>query len=86
MHNERYDGTGYPDGLSGEDIPAIARIIAVADAYDAMTSSRSYRDRLSDERTKEELEKGMGTQFDPEYAKIMLRIMDEKSNDDSKGG
>ena len=84
-HHERYDGTGYPDGLSGEDIPAIARIIAVADAYDAMTSSRSYRDRLSEEKTKEELEKGMGTQFDPEYAKIMLHIIDEKNNND-KGG
>ena len=79
-HHERYDGTGYPDGLAGEDIPDIARIIAVADAYDAMTSSRSYRGSLSEERTREELMKGMGTQFDPQYAKIMLRIMDEKED------
>ena len=76
-HHERYDGTGYPDGLKGEEIPETARIIAVADAYDAMTSTRSYRKELSDEKTKEELRNGMGTQFDPKYAEIMLDIMEE---------
>ena len=76
-HHERYDGKGYPDGLKGEEIPETARIIAVADAYDAMTSTRSYRKELSDEKTKEELRKGMGTQFDPKYAQIMLDIMEE---------
>ena len=76
-HHERYDGKGYPDGLKGEEIPETARIIAVADAYDAMTSKRSYRKELSDEKTKEELRKGMGTQFDPKYAQIMLDIMEE---------
>ena len=76
-HHERYDGKGYPDGLKGEEIPETARIIAVADAYDAMTSSRSYRKELSDENTKEELRKGMGAQFDPKYAQIMLDIMEE---------
>ena len=76
-HHERYDGKGYPDGLKGEEIPETARIIAVADAYDAMTSTRSYRKELSDEKTKEELRKGMCTQFDPKYAQIMLDIMEE---------
>ena len=76
-HHERYDGKGYPDGLKGEEIPVTARIIAVADAYDAMTSTRSYRKELSGEKTKEELRKGMGTQFDPKYAQIMLDIMEE---------
>ena len=76
-HHERYDGKGYPDGMKGEEIPETARIIAVADAYDAMTSSRSYRKELSYEKTKEELRKGMGTQFDPKYAQIMLDIIEE---------
>lgn len=74
-HHERYDGKGYPDGLSGKDIPDIARIIAVADAYDAMTSSRSYRDSLPMHKVREELEEGKGKQFDPEYAEIMLRFI-----------
>ena len=75
-HHERYDGRGYPEGLKGGDIPDIARIIAVADSYDAMTSKRSYRDPLPQQIVREELVKGMGTQFDPEYAKIMLRLID----------
>ena len=76
-HHERYDGRGYPDGLSGDDIPEIARIIAVADAYDAMTSVRSYRQPLERSAVRAELIKGMGTQFDPRFAEIMLRLMDE---------
>ena len=81
-HHERFDGSGYPDGLSGVDIPKIARIISVADAYDAMTSHRVYRAPLDRETVKEELRKGMGTQFDPIFAEIMLDIMeeDEKEN------
>lgn len=74
-HHERYDGTGYPDGLKGEEIPQTARIIAVADAYDAMTSTRSYRKELSEEKTKDELIKSMGTQFDPKYAQILLDML-----------
>lgn len=70
-HHERYDGRGYPDGLKGEDIPYIARIIAVADAYDAMTSNRVYRKHLSSEQVMSELEKGEGTQFDPVIARTM---------------
>ncbi|MBQ7463939.1 MAG: response regulator [Lachnospiraceae bacterium] len=76
-HHERYDGNGYPDGLAGEAIPEEARIIAVADAYDAMTSRRSYRDILPQEVVKNELVKGRGTQFDPAFADIMLSMMEE---------
>ena len=76
-HHERYDGRGYPEGLKGEDIPDIARIISVADSYDAMTSKRSYRDPIPQQKVREELVKGMGAQFDPEYAKIMLHLIDK---------
>ena len=75
-HHERYDGRGYPEGLKGEDIPEVARIIAVADSYDAMTSKRSYRDTIPQQKVREEIVKGMGTQFDPQFAKIMLHIID----------
>ena len=76
-HHERYGGGGYPDGISGEEIPEEARIIAVADAYDAMTSRRSYRDIMPQVKVRSEIEKGMGTQFDPKFAKIMLDMIDE---------
>jgi HD-GYP domain-containing protein (c-di-GMP phosphodiesterase class II) len=75
-HHERYDGKGYPDKLKGEDIPRLARIIAVADAYDAMTSKRSYRDPMPQQQVREELIRGLGEQFDPEYAKIMIHLLD----------
>ncbi|MBR5090445.1 MAG: HD-GYP domain-containing protein [Ruminiclostridium sp.] len=75
-HHERYDGRGYPEGLKGENIPKIARIVAVADAYDAMASKRSYRDPIPQQRVREEIVKGSGTQFDPEYARLMLRLID----------
>jgi putative nucleotidyltransferase with HDIG domain len=78
-HHERYDGTGYPDGLSATDIPEEARIIAVADAYDAMTSRRSYRDVMPQAKVRDEIQKGSGTQFDPRFAEIMLKMMDEDS-------
>lgn len=76
-HHERYDGTGYPEGLKGKDIPEEARIVAVADAYDSMSSDRSYRSHLSQEEIIEELKRGMGTQFDPGLAGIMLEIIDD---------
>ncbi len=76
-HHERYAGGGYPDGLMGEDIPEEARIIAVADAYDAMSSRRSYRSVLPQDVVRDEIEKGKGIQFDPEFADIMLRMIDE---------
>lgn len=74
-HHERYDGRGYPEGLKGEDIPYVARIIAVADSYDAMTSNRVYRKHLTYEQVISELEKGEGTQFDPDIAKIMVQLI-----------
>lgn len=76
-HHERYDGRGYPEGLSGEDIPQVARIIGVADAYDAMASTRSYRDVLPQEVIRAEIEKCRGTQFDPVFADAMLELIDE---------
>ena len=76
-HHERYDGKGYPDGLSGEEIPLYARIIAASDAYDAMTSNRSYRKILSQDKVRSEIENGMGIQFDPDVAKCVLEIIDE---------
>lgn len=76
-HHEKFGGGGYPDGLSGNDIPEEARIIAVADAYDAMSSRRSYRDVLPQEVVRGEIEKGKGTQFDPKFADIMLSMIDE---------
>lgn len=75
-HHERYDGKGYPDGIAGEEIPEEARIIAVADAYDAMSSRRSYRDVLPQDYVRAELVKGRGTQFDPLYTDIMLEMID----------
>ena len=75
-HHERYDGGGYPDHLKGEDIPEIARIIAVADAYDAMSSNRSYRDAIPQDLVREEIVKGSGLQFDPTFAKVMQHLID----------
>lgn len=76
-HHERYDGKGYPHGLSGEKIPEVARILGIADSYDAMASNRSYRKALPQEIVRSEIEKGKGTQFDPDIADIMLRMIDE---------
>ena len=76
-HHERYDGKGYPDGISGHAIPQEARMIAVADSYDAMTSRRSYRDVLPQQVARDEIEKGIGTQFDPVFARAMLDMIDE---------
>ena len=76
-HHERYNGKGYPNGIEGENIPEIARIIGVADAYDAMASNRSYRDALPQEVVRSEIEKGKGQQFDAKIADIMLQMIDE---------
>lgn len=76
-HHERYDGTGYPDRLAGDKILEEARIIAVADAYDAMTSNRSYRRAMPQEKVRQEIEDGKNTQFDPVFADIMLQMIRE---------
>ena len=78
-HHERYDGTGYPQGLKGEEIPFIARLIAVADAYDAMTSDRCYRNRMTHEQVMNELIMGEGKQFDPKIVRTLIQILEEKS-------
>ena len=74
-HHERYDGRGYPSGLAGEDIPYLARITAVADTFDAMTSKRSYRDALDLQYVKDEFERCKGTQFDPQIAEVFINIL-----------
>ncbi len=79
-HHERYDGSGYPDGLSGTAIPEEARIIAVADAYDAMSSQRNYSGVMKQKKVRDEIERGKGTQFDPDIADILLKMIDEDVN------
>lgn len=79
-HHERYDGRGYPCGLKGEEIPEIAAIIGVADAYDAMTSNRSYRKMLPQDVVRNEISKGLGTQFHPKWGKIMLQLIDQDTS------
>ena len=74
-HHERYDGNGYPGKLKGEEIPFMARIAAVADTFDAMTSKRTYRNALDIEVVKSEIERCSGTQFDPQIAKVFLDIL-----------
>ena len=74
-HHERYDGKGYPARLAGEDIPYLARIVAVADTFDAMTSRRSYRQALDFDYTTNEIERCKGTQFDPAIADVFLEIL-----------
>lgn len=78
-HHEHYDGTGYPDGLKGNEIPIQARIIALADSYDAMNSRRIYRNALSHGRIYHEIQMNAGTQFDPEITKVFLKLMDNGS-------
>ncbi len=73
-HHERYDGTGYPLGLKGEDIPLLARIINVVDSYDAMTNKRMYKERLNTEEAKKEIKNNSGTQFDPNIVEEFLKL------------
>ena len=76
-HHERYDGNGYAEGLKGEDIPLYARIIGMADAFDAMTANRCYRKKLGLDYVINEIKRCRGTQFDPKMADIMLKLIDE---------
>ncbi len=78
-HHEHFDGKGYPRGLAGEEIPLAARVFAVADAYDAMTSDRPYRAALSHTQAMEEIERCAGTQFDPRVVAAMLEWAGEAS-------
>lgn len=80
-HHEKYDGNGYPQGLKGEEIPYLARIAAVADSFDAMTSKRGYRDVLDFEYVRNEFIRCRGTQFDPDIAKVFVNIIDNHSEE-----
>jgi len=75
LFHERYDGKGYPEGRAGEDIPLIARMICVADSFDAMNTNRVYRNRLTIENIIGEIEKNKGLQFDPIIADVMLGLL-----------
>jgi HD-GYP domain-containing protein (c-di-GMP phosphodiesterase class II) len=86
-HHERFDGTGYPDGLAGEAIPRLSRIIAVADTYDAITSTRAYRQARTASFAREQITRGAGTQFDPQVARVFVEMLDagqleERAGDD----
>jgi len=78
-HHERWDGGGYPDGLQGEQIPRLARILALADSFDAMTSDRPYRKGMSWETALGEIARGAETQFDPDLVPPFLRLMRENT-------
>jgi response regulator RpfG family c-di-GMP phosphodiesterase len=82
-HHEWYDGHGYPDGIAGDKIPLLSRIIAVADAFDAMTSSRTYRERLGIDKAVDELRRNAGTQFDPQVVEALLSQIEQLDNDQS---
>jgi putative nucleotidyltransferase with HDIG domain len=73
-HHERFDGAGYPDGLRGEDIPYVARVVTVADVFDAITSNRPYRTALAPDEARQEISKGIGSHFDPAIVEAFLRI------------
>ena len=81
-HHERFDGSGYPDGLRGEAIPLAARIFAVADAFDAMTSDRPYRDSLGIERAVTEIRRASDTQFDPEIVRTFVEMVEDRPDRD----
>jgi HD-GYP domain-containing protein (c-di-GMP phosphodiesterase class II) len=76
-HHERWDGTGYPSGKAGEEIPLEARVLAIADAFDAMTSDRPYRRALTQDEALAEVDRCAGTQFDPRIAEVFLALFAE---------
>lgn len=76
-HHERFDGNGYPSGLKKEEIPLLSRIIAVVDAYDAMTQDRLYRSAMSEEEAIEEIKNNSGSQFDPTIVEIFLKLLED---------
>jgi HD-GYP domain-containing protein (c-di-GMP phosphodiesterase class II) len=84
-HHERWDGSGYPEGLAGVAIPLEARILAVADAYEAMTGRRTHRKRLASATARAELESGAGTQFDSEVVRVFLEELDRRALGASTG-
>jgi ribonuclease P protein subunit RPR2 len=83
-HHERFDGTGYPDGLTGMQIPLGARVFAVADSFDAMTSDRPYRRAMGIERALAEIRAGAGTQWDPDVARVFVRMIEDDAPTDDE--
>lgn len=77
-HHERYDGRGYPEGLAGEEIPLEARVMALADVYDALISERVYKKAFSKEKAREIIEEGSGSQFDPKLTALFLKCVSDK--------
>lgn len=77
LHHEKWDGSGYPDGLTGDDIPLSARIVALADVYDALRSKRCYKEALSHEKSREIIIQGSGKHFDPLIVEAFLSIEQE---------
>jgi HD-GYP domain-containing protein (c-di-GMP phosphodiesterase class II) len=80
-HHERYDGRGYPDQLAGENIPLIGRIMAVADAYSAMTTTRPYRKGLTERQALAEIQRGLGVQFDPQIGTLFIRLREARAEE-----
>ena len=78
-HHERFDGAGYPDGLAGDEIPLLARVIAVADSYNAMTSNRPYRRAMAPEVAIQQLVNGRGSQFQGELVDAFMRVLERAS-------
>jgi HD-GYP domain-containing protein (c-di-GMP phosphodiesterase class II) len=78
LHHEDWDGTGYPYGQRGEEIPLDARIVHVADVYDAITSNRSYRKAMPPQQVRDIMQRGSGTQFDPKVAEVFLSILRQR--------
>ena len=85
-HHERWDGTGYPEGLQGEQIPVQARILAVADGFEAMISARPYRPPLSLEEAVKELRQGAGTQFDPHLVEVFIGVVPVRPPREARAG
>jgi HD-GYP domain-containing protein (c-di-GMP phosphodiesterase class II) len=81
-HHERLDGRGYPRGLGDEKIPLEARILAVGDAFEAMTNDRAYRSAMSEEKAREELRRNAGTQFDPRVVEAFISLLDAEAFDE----
>ena len=80
-HHERFDGRGYPDGLKGDEIPLEAKIVALADAFDAMTSNRLYQSRISLDNALAQIRNGSGTQFDPEIVETFISMIESTGSD-----
>lgn len=82
-HHERWNGSGYPLGINGEEIPIECRILAIVDAYDAMTSDRPYRKAVSKKEAVRELQRCAGTQFDPKLVHVFLSLLEEEKNENT---